>query len=127
MNITSDIRVASHQERLNHNLVRQSPEMRLLVNVCCDTRRRQPLARPAVNRIKDLRGIELLPPVIDSVEDLPENHLICILHDRCGNRYVSEPTSDILNVNDKICAVRIVSQPRQCTPQIEQIGQRNDE
>ena len=119
MNITSDIRVASHQERLNHNLVRQSPEMRLLVNVCCDTRRRQPLARPAVNRIKDLRGIKLLPPVIDSVKDLPENHLICILHDRCGNRYVSEPTSDILNVNGKICAVRIVSQPRQRAPQIE--------
>ena len=119
MSITSDIRVASHQERLNHNLVRQSPEMRLLVNVCCDTRRRQPLARPAVNRIKDLRGIKLLPPVIDSVEDLPENHLICILHDRCGNRYVSEPTSDILNVNGKIYAVRIVSQPRQRAPQIE--------
>ena len=119
MNITSDIRVASHQERLNHNLVRQSPEMRLLVNVCCDTRRRQPLARPAVNRIKDLRGIKLLPPVIDSIEDLPENHLICILHDRRWNRVISEAPGNLLDMRGVFSSVRIVSQPRQRAPQIE--------
>ena len=119
MNITSDIRVASHQERLNHNLVRQSPEMRLLVNVCCDTRRRQPLARPAVNRIKDLRGIKLLPPVIDSVEDLSKNRFISILHDRRWNRDISEAPGNLLDMRGVFSAVRIVSQPRQRAPQIE--------
>ena len=127
MNASNDVRVASHQERLNHNLVRQNTEMRLLVNVRCNARRRQTLVRPAVNRIENLCSIELLTPIIDSIEDLPENRLISILHDRRGNRDISEPPGNLLNIGGIFRSVRIFSQPRQCAPQIEQVGQRNDE
>ena len=41
MNVASDIRVTSHQERLNHDLIRQDTEMGSFVNMHGDTRRRQ--------------------------------------------------------------------------------------
>ena len=98
MNVTSDVRVASHQERLNHDLVRQDTEMGSLVNMRGDTRRRQPIARTTVNCIEDLRGVELLTPIIDSVEHLPKNCLISILHDRRRNRDISKPPGHILDM-----------------------------
>ena len=75
-----------------------------------------------MNRIEDLRGIELLTPIIDSVKNLPENRLISILHDRRRNRDISEPPGHILDMRGILRSIRIVSQPRQCTSQIEQVG-----
>ncbi len=126
MNIASNIRVTSHQERLNHNLIRQGTEMSPLVNMCRDTRRRQPIAWPTVNRIENLRSIEFLTTVINPVKYLAKDCFICILHDCRRNRDVSKPASDLLNMNSKMRTVRIVSQPSQRAPQIEQIRQRHD-
>ena len=93
-----------------------------LVNVRGNTRRRQPITRTTVNRIEDLRGIELLTPIIDSVEHLPKNHLISILHDGRRDRDISESPGHILDMRGILRSIRIVSQPRQCTSQIEQVG-----
>ena len=122
MNVASDVRVTSHQERLNHDLVRQDTEMGSFVNMHGDTRRRQSITRTTVNCIEDLRGVELLTPIIDSVEHLPENCLISILHDRRRNRDISKPPGHILDMRGILRSIRIVSQPRQCTSQIEQVG-----
>ena len=119
MNIASDIRVASHQERLHHDLVRQVTEMRLLVNMRRDTRRRQSLARLTMDRIEDLRRIELLTSIVNSVEDLSKNRFISILHDRRWNRDISEAPGNLLDMRGVFSSVRIVSQPRQRAPQIE--------
>lgn len=82
MNISGDIRVPTHQERLHNDLVCKHTEVSLLVDVHGNPRRRQPRVRPAVDGIKYLRGIELLSTVVDPVEDLTENLLISVLHNR---------------------------------------------
>lgn len=109
MNVTSDVRVTSHQERLNHDLVRQDTEMSPLIDMRRNTRRRQTIARPTVNRIEDLRGIELLASIINSIENLSKNRLISILHDGRGDRDISESPGHILDMRGILRSIRIVS------------------
>ena len=113
MNISSDIRVAAHQERLHNDLVRKHAEVSLLVDVRGDPRRRQIRVRPAVDGVEYLCGVELLPAVVDPVEDLPENLLVSVLHNRGRYRNARETTRNLLDVRGKIRPVRVVSQPRQ--------------
>ena len=84
MNISTNIRMATHQERLYDDLVRECAEMGLLIHVRSDPRHRQSRIRTAMNGVEYFCGIELLTAIIYPVEDLAENLLVGVLHNRGG-------------------------------------------
>ena len=127
MNISTNIRMATHQERLYDDLVRECAEMGLLIHVRSDPRHRQSRIRTAMNGVEYFCGIELLTAIIYPIEDLAENLLVGVLHNRGGYRDACESTRDLLDMRGEPSPIRIIPQPRQRPPEIEQIGQGNNE